>query len=209
VVSRLTLLTFVFLAFFKPAYSAEVRTIQAGDDIIVSLVGEITSGDLQKIKKIHHTNGYITKIDLDSEGGQLFEAISIGQYARENLIATEVSRGSICFSACPYILIGGIVRTVRYGATVGMHMASVSRSMEQQKIIIDILSTDRLNISEKLELIINVFEQQGAKGLLEQVFYMLDMGVSPRLMYAVAHTNHLEVYEFTRMEMRETNLITE
>lgn len=178
-----------------------------GRSVHVHLDGEIVKGDFDRLQRAYRVNGYITRLSFNSPGGNLVEALKMGRFVREHAIATHVPADAVCLSACPYIFMGGVVRDAHASARLGMHMASVSGSDGAREALLELLVNEEIDVETKLRHAINLFEQLGAIGLLEQVFYMLDMGVSPRLLYAVTHTDHFQMYVFDREELIATNLV--
>lgn len=63
----------------------------------------------------------LIKLELDSPGGDVVEAVSIGQLIYQNYIMTTVRPGRECVSACVFILMAGAVHYPADGASVGVH----------------------------------------------------------------------------------------
>ena len=61
----------------------------------------------------------VGKIFFNSPGGDLFEAMKVGQTIRDNLIVTQVPSNSSCYSSCVIAYLGGVFR-VPVGR-VGVH----------------------------------------------------------------------------------------
>ncbi len=96
-----------------PAADFEIRTAVIGT--VIKIDGEIVKGDYQKfIEKsknalsVSQGNGNKVWVSITSKGGDLLEAIRIGQAIREMRIFTTM--GSECFSACFFILVSGVHR---------------------------------------------------------------------------------------------------
>lgn len=97
----------------------------------IDLDGEISSGDAAQVSKIHNAyKKYITekKCDstlstlwfrLNSNGGEVREAIAIGRFLRDADFRTIVAKNSSCLSSCVFIFIGGNTR-VSFGQ-IGIH----------------------------------------------------------------------------------------
>jgi ATP-dependent protease ClpP protease subunit len=66
------------------------------------------------------------RVDVDSEGGEMFAAMEIGRLLRTARASISVGRGSHCISACVFVLMGAPSRTVDVGARVGIHRPSLS-----------------------------------------------------------------------------------
>ena len=70
-------------------------------------------------------------IYLDSPGGNVVGAIRMGSALRALGYTTVVGggdNGMVCFSACPYVLMGGRARRVEEGSVLGWHQFSVDGS---------------------------------------------------------------------------------
>lgn len=83
--------------------------------------GEIQPGDSEKLfaeknrleaglKKLVKKPIRIGKIHFDSPGGDLFEAMKLGQIIRDGLMRTQVTTDSSCYSACVIAFVGGVIR---------------------------------------------------------------------------------------------------
>lgn len=64
----------------------------------------------------------IAEVQFYSPGGSLGEGLKIGYLIREQKLATRVGSGAACFSACNFMFLGGVVRTIDSGGEFGVHM---------------------------------------------------------------------------------------
>ena len=96
--------------------------------IIVSLNGEISVGDADRLKSIIKSanNGghLVSSIRLDSPGGIIGEGVKLASIVRYGKIASVVPNGAKCASACFIVFAAGDPKYVSYGASVGVHGAS-------------------------------------------------------------------------------------
>jgi hypothetical protein len=90
--------------------------------------GAIVESDLQKIKRLlPKVRAAKDQLDIrvpvivDSHGGDVLTAISIGSFLRESKAWVDVATGGSCDSACVFILAGGVRRTMRVEDTIGLH----------------------------------------------------------------------------------------
>lgn len=92
------------------------------DQPTVTITGEIAPGDAARFAEFI-TDLAETPVQafLNSPGGSVTDALAIGREMRRYEIATAMTASDICLSACPYILAGGVARTVEDGALVGVH----------------------------------------------------------------------------------------
>jgi ATP-dependent protease ClpP protease subunit len=60
-------------------------------------------------------------VDGDSQGGELFATLEIGRLMRAEGASIAVGKGASCLSACVFLLMGAIERTISGDARVGIH----------------------------------------------------------------------------------------
>lgn len=77
----------------------------------LSLQGEIVTGDYQKLKSMYLKLELGTILYLDSPGGDLSEAMRMGQLIRLLQVQTTVEKDKVCASACFFIYLGGAGRS--------------------------------------------------------------------------------------------------
>jgi len=88
----------------------------------VTITGEIAPGDAARFADFVKAQAEVpTQAFLNSPGGSVSDALAIGRDLRRLEIETAMTGSDICLSACPYILAGGVSRTVEDGALVGVH----------------------------------------------------------------------------------------
>lgn len=89
---------------------------------VLRLAGTIYPGASDAFaREIARIGEYVSEIDLDSPGGAVNDAISIGRMIRERGLSTRVEKGALCASSCPLVMAGGLRRVADNGATVGIH----------------------------------------------------------------------------------------
>jgi len=94
----------------------------------ITLVGPIGRGDdtrLEEALKQAHEKSKEWEFDrtvrLNSEGGDVAVAMSLGRMVRRAQVATAVHENSVCASACIIVLAGGVERYARENARLGLH----------------------------------------------------------------------------------------
>ncbi|MCQ0971099.1 hypothetical protein MLD63_11760 [Paracoccus sp. TK19116] len=88
----------------------------------ITISGQIAVGDADRFAAwLEETRPAAREISLDSSGGSVADALAIGRTIRGAGYDTIVEDGSVCLSACPYLLAGGVTRRASEGATVGVH----------------------------------------------------------------------------------------
>jgi hypothetical protein len=64
-------------------------------------------------------------VDVDSQGGEIFATLEIGRIMRAEGASISVGPGAACISACVFLLMGAIDRTISGDARVGIHRPSL------------------------------------------------------------------------------------
>jgi ATP-dependent protease ClpP protease subunit len=64
-------------------------------------------------------------VDVDSQGGEIFASLEIGRIMRAEGASIAVGPGAECISACVFLLMGAIERTISGNARVGIHRPSL------------------------------------------------------------------------------------
>ncbi|MEX3014348.1 hypothetical protein [Gymnodinialimonas hymeniacidonis] len=98
---------------------SRLRFSAEGETALVT--GDISPGDADRFTEWLTGAENVTTIRLHSPGGSVTDALIIGAALREADLNTVMEDGDICLSACPYILAGGVMRTVPDEAMVGVH----------------------------------------------------------------------------------------
>ena len=100
----------------------------------VKLRGVIDRSRLQLIRRAlerrdaaHRTlhRDIALRIDVDSQGGEVFAALEIGRILREERASITVRDGASCISSCVFLLMGAVERNVSDGARLGIHRPSL------------------------------------------------------------------------------------
>lgn len=125
---------------------------------------------------------------LDSPGGSVSDALAIGRALRQAGADTRLADGAVCFSACPYIFVGGVARAVADNARLGVHQHSFGES----SILPAFLAVEDV--------------QRGQAGVLD---HLDRMGVDLRLMGPAMATPADEIYILTDQELRDWNVVTD
>jgi hypothetical protein len=140
---------------------AEVEIERSDFTFHMRLEGEITKIDLDKIKEALKSisEKHISRtMWLSSRGGEVDAALEIGELVRENNFYTFVNSGSVCASACVFVLAAGVFRDVQEGGIVVIHRPAakaehfvhLSRS-EYEKVLLRIKDyLSRMGVSDRL-----------------------------------------------------------
>lgn len=101
--------------------------IELKGDGILSLTGTIDVGTAKKLTaELKKIGEYVKTVRLDSPGGSLTDALTMGAEIRERGYGTSVSKGSLCASACPLVFAGGRTRRADSKAAIGLHQVYTS-----------------------------------------------------------------------------------
>lgn len=153
------------------------------------LNGAIANGDADRLAKwLEALPEPPTRFELNSPGGEVSEALEIGQMIRETGIPVSVMAGAFCFSACPYILAGGSERTVSRKAYVGVHQHYFGENtyLPAFLLVSDIQS-----------------------GQAEVMTYLGEMGIDPMVMAKALMTPPDEIYVLLPEELETFRLSTD
>jgi hypothetical protein len=153
----------------------------------LSLRGAIMPGDGERIagELRAAAPAFVT---LDSPGGSVADALTIGRVLRELGSTTRVQDGTICLSACPYIFVGGTERSVDEKGRLGVHQHSFGESTMLPAFL----------AAEDIQ-----------RGQAEVLDHLVTMGIDLRIMGPALATPADEIYILTQSELTDWNVITE
>ena len=106
----------------------------AGDERwSIYLDGPIDHGATARVVNLIHAEGIPrATVFLNSPGGSLVTAMQLGRVLREHAFDTRVGArtadvarpaAGTCHSACPFVLAGGVRRSLETGSAIGLHRA--------------------------------------------------------------------------------------
>ncbi len=93
--------------------------LREGDALLMT--GGIAEGDARRFEEWLMAEDGIASVRLNSPGGIVEEALTIAHAIRSAELDSVMQAGDICLSACPYMLAGGVNRSVDPEAQVGLH----------------------------------------------------------------------------------------
>ena len=126
-------------------------------------------------------------IALHSPGGLVHEALLIGRHIRAEELPTAVLAGAMCASSCPYMLAGGVARTVSLQGLVGLHQ----HYYDQPRY---------------MPVMFAVEDIQTGQG--ETMAFLMEMGVDPSLMLYSLKTPPEQIYALVEEELTATGIAT-
>lgn len=113
-----------------PAYPGR---LQGDERWLIYLDGPVDPGATSRVVRLILTE-HITHavVYLNSPGGSLVTAMQLGRVLREHAFDTRVgtrttdatrATAGTCHSACPFVLAGGVQRSLEQGSAIGLHRA--------------------------------------------------------------------------------------
>jgi len=154
----------------------------------LTLTGTIAPGDAGRFADWLATRSDTPGVvRLNSPGGSVADALTIGRALRAMGAATEMTATDICLSACPYILAGGAIRRVADGAWVGVHQHFFGENIA-------------------LPAFLAVEDIQRGQG--EVMAYLIEMDVDPALMQPALVTPPDEIYLLLPEELVQYRLVS-
>lgn len=134
------------------AYAAEITHEQIEEGGIISIQGEIQSGDAEKFRQVS-VNYPKAVVVLESEGGSLLPAIEIGKIIKIAGFITVVPPDSVCASSCALIWLAGEPRALAETGHVGFHASyrDNNGSLEESGVANALIGNylGKLNLSER------------------------------------------------------------
>ena len=156
------------------------------EDGVLRIEGQIAVGDADRFTAfIDETRPEATEVALDSSGGSVADALAIGRTIRGAGWDTRVGRGSVCLSACPYLLAGGRNRAADAGSTVGVHQHYFGKNT-------------------MLPAFMAVSDLQRAQASVMD--YLTEMGVDLAMMIPALRTAPDDITVLTESQMRDWRL---
>lgn len=159
-----------------------------GYDDAVLITGAIAEGDAERFgdwlkEQATPPNAFA----LHSPGGVVDEALRIGRIIRDTGLPVMVTGGASCFSACPYVLAGGLKREVSQQALVGVHQ-------------------HYFGTNTYLPAFLLVSDIQVGQG--EVMAYLAEMGIDPMIMVKALITPPDDIYILLPQELEGFRLST-
>jgi hypothetical protein len=131
---------------------------------------------------------YIKTVVLNSPGGSVTDALTMGRLIRERKFATEVEAGKYCASSCPLVFAGGIERRAGERAMIGVHQVAAIRSATAGP------PRDEMSVAQNIS------------ARCER--YLADMGVSLQVWVHAMETPHDRLFVFRPDELKSLDVVT-
>lgn len=155
---------------------------------VMTVTGTIETGDAERFTEFLERLDTPEVIYLNSLGGSVIDALSIGRKIRDMETETAMSDADVCLSACPYILASGTLRDIPDGAWVGVHQHFFGQNAA-------------------LPAFLAVEDIQRGQG--EVMAYLDDMGINPLVMQHALVTPPDEIYILTQDELQAYGFLPE
>ena len=151
--------------------------------------GTITSGISEAFAaEVSRRGDYIKTVALNSPGGSVADALTMGRLIRERKFATEVEAGKYCASSCPLVFAGGLERRAGDRATIGVHQVAAIRSAANGP------PRDEMSVAQNISA--------------RCQRYLAEMGVSLQVWVHAMETPHDKLFVFKPDELKSLNLVT-
>ncbi len=161
---------------------------EALDDNAIRISGEIGPGDATRFSDWMEGRDAPVRVQLHSAGGSVTDALDIGRAIRTAGSGTEIAKGDVCLSACPYMLAGGVERSVDPQGFVGVHQHY---------------------FGENIALPAFLAVEDIQRGQAEVMGYLDEMGIDPLLMRHALATPPDDIYILLPEQLMQYRLSTE
>lgn len=170
-----------------PQLSFSLQTEEDRGALIVA-TGPIEPGDADRFDAFLEGLAEVPgQVALHSPGGNVDEALEIGRRLRARDLSTTILPGTICLSACPYILAAGVERAVSLRGSVGLHQ-------------------HYYETPGYLPAFLAVEDIQRSQGRAME--YLIEMGIDPGVMRFGLSTAPEDIYVLVEAELIESRIAT-
>lgn len=181
-------------------------TLADGSPAIVAQ-GRIEGNEAARLLALIQANsasGMPRTLFVSSPGGNMVSALHLGETVRRLGLRTSVGRiainslghpvvtSGVCGSACVYVLMGGISRTMRPGSLIGVHSPEFALVSGGRRYVFDPATS--LYLTRRSEPILRSYARQ--------------MGVSPNLINVAHGVPHHSGRILTPSEINRYGLVT-
>lgn len=159
-----------------PEGPMQLRTIDQGGKRILIAEGDIDPAFPDRLRAAIDADEAIEEVWLRSAGGDARAGNEAGRVIRSyNGVHTRIPSGWTCFSACNFIFMGGLKRSIEPG---GMFMVHMFTFTNQRDVISDSVEAGADDTTE----LIGEIEQMSALLATEDNDFLIRMGVSRDLL---------------------------
>lgn len=185
----------------RPPITTSTELLEAPLDIALgaggtlTLTGSIDPGSAGRFAdEIAARGEYVSVVLLDSPGGSVDDALTMGRLIRQRGLSTKVANGGLCASSCPIIFASGTERLAGRDAAIGVHQIYAAALSATP---VDALSVAGVAMAD-------------AQSVTADITRHLSLsGVDPALWLHALETPPDQLYYFTPAEMDALRLVTE
>ena len=164
------------------------------------VAGGISEGDYATFRQALNQAGSIDEVVLlNSPGGALDEGIEIGRMIRSRNLATHIPDIGFCASACNFIFMGGLLRTIDPAGEFMVHMFTGAEG--KLKVLADAKSDD------ERKYVMQLIEQADATEAATIASFLVEMEIPLRFLTEFADIPNAEPKSLNRQQLREYNII--
>lgn len=161
---------------------------------VLQLTGMFDVGSADRVAAEVNAHGeYIKTVALDSPGGAVAEALSIGALIRDKGYETSVAAGALCASSCPLVFAGGRERVATDKSAIGVHQiyaAAATGSLTSQLVAAGNAMSDAQTLTARISR------------------YLTSMGVADEVWLRALETPPDKLTYFSPDELKRLNLAT-
>jgi hypothetical protein len=170
------------------------------------LSGRILANDDERVAAVLRQVGPVEEATFDPGGGSVRAGVELGRLLRRAGIATRIAAGHECASACLFAFAGGWWRRVEPGGRVGLHRATLTRRDER---VAAVAAAARKGEAGAVETALLDFERTSYTAAAAQAMFLVEMGLSLRLMVLHARTEPGDMHWLTAAELRDLNVVND
>ena len=186
------------------------RLIQNGETRVLEARGTIHKDESKRLKSALTRHAPVHEVWLYSGGGVSVEGIRMGRHLRQQGLAVRIPKGSVCFSACSMVFLGGVLRAVDPGGYYGVHMWTRWRTSSAEKIVDSVIELNqkapKKEVVRQVRDLLQSIERRNADYARQRANYLIEMSVSLRLMVPNVQTKASNQYWLCPNEMRSFNV---
>ncbi|HKK29229.1 MAG TPA: hypothetical protein VKA18_02395 [Alphaproteobacteria bacterium] len=190
----------------------EYNLLERGGSRILEARGTIRPGETERLRAAIARHAPFDELWLYSGGGSSAEGVKMGRLIRKRGLAVRVPRGSVCFSACSMVFLGGTLRAVDSAGYYGVHMWTRWGNIKRASSVVEFIrSLTEKNVPEDLIVkevnkLFQSIERRNAEYARQRANYLIEMSVSLRLMIPNVQTEAKDQYWLCPNEMRQFNV---
>ena len=133
------------------AAAAEIKSFDLKDDSVeISISGNIAPGDADllkaRIKAANDAGKLVTSLRLNSDGGNLLEAVRVADWVKSAKLSTKVGQSATCASACFIIFAAGETKYASISVRIGVHRAS------EKDVVSRTATTSMADVAKELDV---------------------------------------------------------